>query len=182
MSRVITTVISSSAEETPRTVLRWEPEPVRQSQVTWSEDTIDNEHMDKRSSKSVYFLASNYTCPIDECLLFTLALVSAECCIFHKKREFGESSTESESSDYEIEKYMERRNAMIQEGIVDEEGKPIPIAPRRRKKRTSNRTTLHGEREESVVLNPENCDHCAYLVYLKDRAAARVRERELGSE
>ena len=41
--------------------------------VTWREDTVDNEHLGRKSSK--------------------------RCCIFHKARKFGESSSESESSD-----------------------------------------------------------------------------------
>ncbi|KAF5116457.1 hypothetical protein DV454_001651 [Geotrichum candidum] len=40
--------------------------------VRWTDDVIDNEHMNKKKSKI--------------------------CCIFHKTREFGESSSESDSS------------------------------------------------------------------------------------
>jgi len=47
--------------------LRLHPRP----HVKWDEKVIDNEHMNKKSSK--------------------------RCCIFHKKRAFGESSSESES-------------------------------------------------------------------------------------
>ena len=47
--------------------LRLDPRP----HVKWDEDVVDNEHMNKKSSK--------------------------RCCIFHKKRAFGESSSESES-------------------------------------------------------------------------------------
>jgi len=47
--------------------LRLDPRP----HVKWEEDVVDNEHMNKKSSK--------------------------RCCIFHKKRAFGESSSESES-------------------------------------------------------------------------------------
>lgn len=43
--------------------------------ITWDKDVIDNEHMNKKSSK--------------------------KCCIFHKARSFGESdSDESDRSDY----------------------------------------------------------------------------------
>ncbi|XP_039624637.1 E3 ubiquitin-protein ligase PPP1R11 [Polypterus senegalus] len=41
--------------------------------VEWSSDTVDNEHLGRRSSKC--------------------------CCIFEKPRQFGESSTESEDED-----------------------------------------------------------------------------------
>ncbi|KAK1155284.1 E3 ubiquitin-protein ligase PPP1R11 [Acipenser oxyrinchus oxyrinchus] len=41
--------------------------------VEWSSDTVDNEHLGRRSSKC--------------------------CCIYEKRREFGESSTESEDEE-----------------------------------------------------------------------------------
>lgn len=46
--------------------------PVR-PRLRWAEDTVDNEHMGKRSSK--------------------------KCCIFHKRRAFGESSSDEESGE-----------------------------------------------------------------------------------
>jgi len=49
------------------------------SRVVWSEDTVDNEGMGKKKSKSTY------------CLL----LIHTVCCIFHKQRAFDESSSES---------------------------------------------------------------------------------------
>ncbi len=47
--------------------------PAESHHVQWAPDTVDNEHMGKRKSK--------------------------KCCIFKKKREFGESSSESDDSD-----------------------------------------------------------------------------------
>eukprot|EP00913_Durusdinium_trenchii_P025128 g23587.t1 len=44
-----------------------------EAKVTWAEDTVDNEHLNKKKSK--------------------------KCCIFSKPRAFGESSSESEGSD-----------------------------------------------------------------------------------
>ncbi|XP_043940289.1 E3 ubiquitin-protein ligase PPP1R11 [Protopterus annectens] len=44
-----------------------------EKKVEWSSDTVDNEHLGRRSSKC--------------------------CCIYEKPRAFGESSTESESDD-----------------------------------------------------------------------------------
>ena len=54
--------------------------------MTWTEDTVDNEHMNKKRSKSA----------------FCESVYSVECCIFHKHTEFGESSPEcsSEESDW----------------------------------------------------------------------------------
>jgi len=45
----------------------------QRSSVTWDENTIDNEGLGRKSSK--------------------------RCCIFHKQRDFGESSTDSSDSD-----------------------------------------------------------------------------------
>ena len=60
------TVTEAPAEAKPRLVLRLKP----RKHISFSSDTVDNEHMQKKSSK--------------------------RCCIFHKHRDFGESSTESE--------------------------------------------------------------------------------------
>jgi len=48
----------------------------RQKAVSWGDDVVDNEHLNKKSSK--------------------------KCCIFHKPRAFDESSSDSEDSDSEI--------------------------------------------------------------------------------
>ena len=48
-------------------------EPTLQQHVTWAEDTVDNEGAGKMKSK--------------------------KCCIFKKKRQFGESSSEEDSTD-----------------------------------------------------------------------------------
>eukprot|EP01113_Clastostelium_recurvatum_P037748 TRINITY_DN5549_c0_g1_i2.p1 TRINITY_DN5549_c0_g1~~TRINITY_DN5549_c0_g1_i2.p1 ORF type:complete len:135 (-),score=27.13 TRINITY_DN5549_c0_g1_i2:25-429(-) len=47
--------------------------PKHEKKVQWTEDVVDNEGMGKKKSK--------------------------KCCIFHKKRRYDESSTESDSSD-----------------------------------------------------------------------------------
>ncbi|CEM33346.1 unnamed protein product [Vitrella brassicaformis CCMP3155] len=54
-------------------LLTLQPAPQHHN-VTWEEGTVDNEHMDKKKSK--------------------------KCCIYHKPREFGESSSESEGDDH----------------------------------------------------------------------------------
>ena len=53
----------------PTLVLRLNPRP----HISFADDTVDNEHLGRKSSK--------------------------RCCIYHKKRPFGESSTESSGSD-----------------------------------------------------------------------------------
>lgn len=50
---------------------------VNNAGITWDSSVIDNEHLDKKSSK--------------------------KCCIFHKKRRFDESDTESEGEDSDSE-------------------------------------------------------------------------------
>ena len=52
--------------------------------VHWTEDTVDNENMHRKSSKSSSSL------PL---------LLSLECCIYHKPCEFGESSPECSSDE-----------------------------------------------------------------------------------
>eukprot|EP00416_Gambierdiscus_australes_P028319 CAMPEP_0171088440 /NCGR_PEP_ID=MMETSP0766_2-20121228/20783_1 /TAXON_ID=439317 /ORGANISM="Gambierdiscus australes, Strain CAWD 149" /LENGTH=125 /DNA_ID=CAMNT_0011546241 /DNA_START=55 /DNA_END=429 /DNA_ORIENTATION=- len=75
MSRGASSSAASQTQTTssgaPTLHLILEPRP--QHHVQWSQDTIDNEHMNKRKSK--------------------------KCCIYKKPRDFGESSSESSGSD-----------------------------------------------------------------------------------
>ncbi|KAL7068889.1 putative protein phosphatase inhibitor [Cryptosporidium serpentis] len=57
------------------------------SRVYWDESTVDNEFMNKRKSK--------------------------KCCIYHKPKEFGESSSEDDSENEEICSYNNRKNLQI---------------------------------------------------------------------
>ena len=71
------TVVTTSANPTSVSHVPIQVLPLRLShppRVTWQEGTVDNEHLGRKSSK--------------------------RCCIYHKPRKFGESSSdESESSD-----------------------------------------------------------------------------------
>ena len=51
--------------------------------VRWTEDTVDNEHMNRKRSKS--------SCPFMH--------LRIECCIYHKPHEFGESSSDCSSDE-----------------------------------------------------------------------------------
>lgn len=62
-------------------VLRLRGGPARRQRVVWSAETIDNEGMGKKKSKSE--LSVNGT--------------DVVCCIYHKPRRFDESSSESDS-------------------------------------------------------------------------------------
>lgn len=85
-------------------VLRLRGGPVRRQRVEWAAETIDNEGMGKKKSKSE--LPQRVTCHCDHCTDQTSSCSSAShadqtpvCCIYHKPRRFDESSSESESSD-----------------------------------------------------------------------------------
>lgn len=52
--------------------------------VSWAEDVIDNEHLGRKSSKCIGHLA----------------LLMVGCCIYHKPREWDESSEESSFEDW----------------------------------------------------------------------------------
>jgi protein phosphatase 1 regulatory subunit 11 len=67
-------------------------EPASARRIRWSEDVVDNEGMGKKSSKGrcsdptpLARRTDSSHCPV--------------CCIYHKSRPVGESSSESESSD-----------------------------------------------------------------------------------
>ncbi|KAI8323292.1 hypothetical protein GQ54DRAFT_258449 [Martensiomyces pterosporus] len=69
-------VTSGSEEQTPPrepsgTLYLRGDQPRNRARVQWSEDTVDNEHMNRKKSKV--------------------------CCIFRKQRMFGESDSESDS-------------------------------------------------------------------------------------
>ncbi len=63
--------------------------PKSDKKISWSEAVEDNEFKNMRTSKSLYrfdFYNQN-----------TCNNIKIECCIFHKKKEFGESDSESDS-------------------------------------------------------------------------------------
>lgn len=82
-----TTSPPSSRSETPSSVgvLRLRGAPTRRQRVMWTTDTVDNEGMGKKKSKSKKSIEWKLT-----------RLV---CCIYHKPRAYDESSSESDSCD-----------------------------------------------------------------------------------
>ena len=73
----------------------WRPEksdPLKSLQaVRWAEDVVDNELMNKRSSKRTPLLALTVLLRLQlQLRLGHSHLVLAECCIFHKQRQFGD--------------------------------------------------------------------------------------------
>ena len=91
--------LSHDQEDTPHGVLRLRGGPKSKPAVVWSEDVIDNENMDKKSSKSAYH--NPPLCPLWNLLINIGLLLVGEsvCCIYHKARKFAESSSEDSSSD-----------------------------------------------------------------------------------
>ncbi|CAB9518748.1 Protein phosphatase 1 regulatory subunit 11 [Seminavis robusta] len=90
-SAVATVTLTETATQEPETLtLTLQPRPT----VRWDSDVVDNEGLGRKSSK--------------------------RCCIFHKQRAFGESSTDS--SDYESD------------GSASSSGDPNAKKPARKKK------------------------------------------------
>ena len=74
------------------------PKRRKKKALKWSDDTVDNEGMGKKSSKSIAlvncmpyptdtYAANTVPSPPDTC---------AECCIFHARRQFGDWSDDSD--------------------------------------------------------------------------------------
>ena len=75
--------------------------------VTWAPNVIDNEHLQRKSSKGECAGLSRTLLPLPTsdlshhicCRPTTHAKIA--CCIFHKKRAFGESDSDESDSDWE---------------------------------------------------------------------------------
>ena len=84
----------------PTLVLRLNPRP----HISFSNDTVDNEHLGRKSSK--------------------------RCCIYHKKRPFGESSTESDSDcddpDCRKNKSIAHKKKSHDDGVEEAKEEPSP--------------------------------------------------------
>jgi protein phosphatase 1 regulatory subunit 11 len=84
-----------------RLVLRLKVEPQQQkkaSAIKWSEDTVDNEHLNRKTSKSAFLIVflrgvhlSFLTCPTR----------MPGCCIYRKQKRFAESDSDESDSDTE---------------------------------------------------------------------------------
>ena len=88
----------------PTLVLRLNPRP----HISFADDTVDNEHLGRKSSK--------------------------RCCIYHKKRPFGESSTESSGSDCDdpdcrANKSIAHKKKTHGDGVEESKEEAPPPAP-----------------------------------------------------
>lgn len=73
----------------------------KQKKISWTEDTVDNEHLGRKSSKR----KNTLDLEMKFGLLNFLGLFLSGCCIFHKKKNFGESdSDETDSEDENLTK------------------------------------------------------------------------------
>lgn len=77
------TILSPTAAAKKQLVLRLKEDTTK---VSWTDDTVDNEKLNKKSSK--------------------------RCCIYHKTKKFGESDSDESDSDTEIA-IKERKNSDI---------------------------------------------------------------------
>lgn len=73
---VTTEVSSPRTASKPKLVLKLKEK--KSPTIRWSDDTVDNEHLGRKSSK--------------------------RCCIFHKNKVFGESDSDESDSDTEVAK------------------------------------------------------------------------------
>lgn len=109
----LTGTLRLRAEDTPDTTA--EPSPSRR--IRWSEDVVDNEGMGKKSSKGKQSspFPSLMTNPPTTTSMTDETTPPLVCCIYHKARPVGESSSEessSSSSDSDSESDTDRRNHM----------------------------------------------------------------------
>lgn len=134
MSRVSSPPVGTSVTAVLRSseplTLHLEAEPIspdaqERPQVRWTEDVIDNEHMNKKKSKV--------------------------CCIFHKQRVFGESSSESSSSS------SSESDSDFGGFGSDADGNDVPkrAAPVAKKKKKK----VHEHKEGSDEDQEKCCDH-----------------------
>ena len=106
----LTATLRLRAEETPDTTA--EPSPSRR--IRWSENVVDNEGMGKKSSKGTSSLLLTGSRPAKRACWLKSKLPPV-CCIYHKARPVGESSSEessSSSSDSDTDSEDDRRNDM----------------------------------------------------------------------
>ena len=87
-SKIITqTEVIISGEKKNVLILKQRPR-----KVTWNEEVINNENAGRKSSKSNKFYIY--------CIYFILFHILG-CCIYHKKKAFGESDSDESDSDVE---------------------------------------------------------------------------------
>lgn len=149
----VTTVIADSAVAGPPLELHLnagEEESTTSSRpaVRWTEDVIDNEHLNRKKSKV--------------------------CCIFHKNRAFGESSSESSSSS------SSESESDSDFGGFGDEAKKQPIS---KKNKSDDKKSGDEESDEGVATHHDhgdgsscNHDHAASAA---QRRQARLKEKKL---
>lgn len=89
----------AQAAEAPVYHLHLQP----RAHVTFDESVVDNEHLGRKKSNSEAFFLGYFAIVKDEKMAKWTGDREPECCIFHKKREFGESSSESGEDDSDDE-------------------------------------------------------------------------------
>lgn len=105
------------AAEEPSVVLRLRGGPVTNRRIRWDEEVVDNEGLGRKKSKI--------------------------CCIYHKPKEFGESSSESSSSSSDSDDDADNRGPKFTTGVP----------PKRPPKGSGDDSDSDGEGKR------EECDH-----------------------
>ncbi|XP_054284953.1 E3 ubiquitin-protein ligase PPP1R11 [Macrosteles quadrilineatus] len=94
---------ASAQQDLPTLRLRLK-KPKSKKQVKWGEDTVDNEHLNKKKSKC--------------------------CCIYNKPRAFGESSDSEDDDECDnCHGHVERRKKARGEGGGDQDTAPTSTPP-----------------------------------------------------
>ena len=101
---VATTNNTETAEDSTIVITARAPE--RRPRVQFTADTVDNEGMGKKSSKGKNYYPDRTSRGIPVYLFFIV------CCIYKKPKAFGESSSESDSSDDDVSPYERKPKAM----------------------------------------------------------------------
>lgn len=86
---------SNDGEEVGVLRLRGDMSSRRPRAIQWDESVIDNEHMNKKKTKSKVFFFKKKRKIVYKLIFFSFLV----CCIYHKPHAVGESSDESSSSD-----------------------------------------------------------------------------------
>ena len=123
----------------------------RSRRIQWAEDVVDNEGMGKKKSKGTFI--SGF--PFSKHEFVTNYVPLPVCCIYHKPRPVGESSSEEDSSSSDSDSNSDG-------GAGNDDGSARPSGRIARNRRTNNHDSDHG-------------DHCARA---HDHGGARGDERK----
>lgn len=106
------TETKKDVESEPKVLRLVVQEPPSDAKVTWSDDTVNNEGLGRKSSKRKCFLF--FVC-LPSCVLLLHSLfcffssIQIGCCIYHKVKKFGDSDSDESDSDIETAEEQSRK-------------------------------------------------------------------------